>query len=129
MPKRVGNQLVLSFKLTTAETFILGAALAAAEGVNLSHALSLSATTHAAITIFIVVLGAVVQPITSVEFLAKIPAQIKAIVQGLLGAILIAQQSWHVSVVVTVIIGVILVIANTLGLGPSPEPVPPAAAK
>jgi hypothetical protein len=115
----------VSFKLSTLETFILGAVLAAIEGVNLSAAIPMSAHTRDAITVVIVVLGAFVQPITAAQFLAKIPPEIKAIVQALLAGILIVQQSWSLGTALTVALGVAIVIANTLGIGPSA--IPPAA--
>lgn len=114
---------VLVPKLTALETYILGGVLTALGGLIASGALHLSAHTRDALLAAIMLLGAVVPPITPADFLAKIPARIVYLIQAALGVLVIVIHSWNIGSVGVVIITVIIVAATTLGLGPAPAPV------
>lgn len=120
------KQAVLTAFLTPVETFILGAVLAVAEGVQLN--VSMNPRIHYALSAGILVLGVLVKPLTPTQFLAKIPTQIVVLVQGVIGAVVILAQGWSLGSVGLTVLGVVLVAANTLGLGP-PGPVALPAAK
>lgn len=111
---------ILSFKLTTLETFVLGALLAAAAAVQIH--LKMSTQTHAAIAMAIVMIGGVVHPLTAKQFLSKIPVQVIAIVDAGLGALLIFTTQFHIGSFAQTAIAVVIVVATTWGFGPSPAP-------
>lgn len=118
---------VLSFKLTVVETFILGAVLAALAAVQ--QQISMSAQAHAAVAMAIVLIGGLAHPLTSTQFLAKIPVQVIGLVNAGLGAVLILNQSFDIGNGGRTAVAVVIVIATTWGFGPSPIPAPLAAAK
>ena len=110
-------------KLTKTEVLILGAVLAAIEGVQLN--ISMSVQTHAVLTMAIVVMsGAGIQAITPTTFLASLPVQIAALISSLLGGFLVLSATFSLSSVLHTVIAVVVVIATALGVGPAP----PAAA-
>ena len=117
---------VLSVSLTPVETFVLGAILAAAEGVQLN--VTMSAHAHDAMAVAIMLLGAVVSPITKAAFLAKLPPHLVTIIQAALGALLLVVQNFGLGSVWLTVVAVVIVIASSLGIGPAPAPVIPAPA-
>lgn len=115
---------VLSVALTPTETFLLGAILAAVEGVQLNVTMSVHA--HDAVAVAIMLLGSVVSPLKPAQFLAKIPPHLVAIIQAALGALLLIVQNFGLGSVWLTVVGVVIVAASTLGIGPAPAPVPAA---
>lgn len=117
---------VLSVALTPVETFVLGAILAAAEGVQLHVTMSVHA--HDAVAVAILLLGSVVSPLKPTAFLAKLPPHLIAIIQAILGALLLVVQNFGLGSVWLTVVGVVIVIASSLGIGPTPAPVVPTPA-
>lgn len=113
-------------KLSKLEVLILGAVLAAAEGVQIN--ITMSAQAHAVLTMAIVVLGgAGVQAISATAFLAALPAHLATIISSLLGGLLVLLGTISLSSAVHTLIAVVVVIATVLGVGPEPPAAAPAS--
>jgi hypothetical protein len=104
-------------KLSKLEVLILGAVLAAGEGVQLNIAMSTQA--HAVLTMAIVVMsGAGIQAVSAASFLAALPAHVATLISSLLGGLIVLLGTFSLSSALHTVIAVVVVIATTLGVGP-----------
>lgn len=99
----------------------LGALLTAAEAVQVNLG-GMSGAAHAGMSMFIVILAAiVVKGATPAQIQKALTPQTVTIIGGVLGALLIMQQSFHVGTVVHTVIAIIAVVAASFGIAPTAE--------
>jgi hypothetical protein len=100
--------------------FVLGAILAAAEGVQIN--ITMSSDVHYALTCAIILLASIVKPLTAAQFLAKVPIEVLYVVQAGLGVLVIVSSHFDVSNLWHTVISVVIIAFAALGIGPAPAP-------